>query len=66
MMHDSNPHPRTHIFAFPILSYPTLYYTSSDPGDWPWFARGTWDDGDRWWGCGGALVSPEFVLTAGE
>lgn len=35
-----------------------------DANEYPWFARGT--RGNNWWGCGGSLVTPEFVLSAGE
>ena len=31
-------------------------------GLYPWFAKAT--DGNSWAGCGGMLVSPEYVLTA--
>ena len=31
---------------------------------YPWFARLTWNNGNRWWGCGGSLITPEYVLTA--
>ena len=36
--------------------------TKASVGDYPWFARAT--DGNSWGGCGGSLVSPEYVLTA--
>ena len=31
-------------------------------GTYPWFAKAT--SGNSWDGCGGMLVSPEYVLTA--
>lgn len=31
-------------------------------GLYPWFAKAT--SGNTWGGCGGMLVSPEYVLTA--
>lgn len=34
------------------------------PGKYPWFARGTFNNQNSWWGCGGSLVTPEFVLSA--
>lgn len=33
-----------------------------DAGVYPWFARSAFNR--RWGGCGGSLVSPEYVLTA--
>jgi len=34
-------------------------------GAYPWFARATTkNDPDKWFGCGGSLVSPSFILTA--
>jgi len=33
-------------------------------GTYPWFARGTVDNHDRWGRCGGSLITPEYVLTA--
>ena len=36
--------------------------TKASNGDYPWFARATL--GEDWGGCGGSLVSPEYVLTA--
>jgi len=32
-------------------------------GEYPWFAKAVYTNND-WAGCGGALVSPQFVLTA--
>jgi len=36
--------------------------TKVDSGRYPWFARATFQG--RWGGCGGSLVTPEYVLTA--
>lgn len=33
-------------------------------GSYPWFARLTSNNGSSWWGCGGSLITPEYVLTA--
>jgi trypsin len=33
-------------------------------GSYPWFARLTSNSGSTWWGCGGSLITPEYVLTA--
>ena len=41
--------------------------TDVPPGSYPWFARAVSymeGKGWKWFGCGGSLVSPEFVLTA--
>jgi len=35
-----------------------------DADEYPWFARGTSNNHNRWWGCGASLVTPEFVLSA--
>lgn len=47
-------------------SYPERIIGGSNVGvnTYPWFARGTYYDHKRWWGCGGSLVTPEFVLSA--
>lgn len=31
---------------------------------YPWFAKMLFSDEQFWWGCGGTLVAPEYVLTA--
>ena len=33
---------------------------------YPFFARGTYNNHQDWWGCAGSLVTSEFVLSAGE
>jgi len=34
-----------------------------EPDTYPWFVRLTYF-GNYWWGCGGSLITPEYVLTA--
>lgn len=43
------------------------YVIGGDPvsaGTYPWFARVTTNEQQSWLGCGGSLISPEYVLTA--
>lgn len=37
--------------------------TFVSPNTYPWFARLT-SGSSTWWGCGGSLITPEYVLTA--
>ena len=50
-----------------VTSKPKIYGgTQASPGDYPWFARPTTIDFKIWDGCGGSLISSQFVLTAGH
>ena len=52
--------------AKPELEPAIVDGTEATSGQFQWFARGTYDffGTTQWWGCGGMLVAPEFVLTA--
>ncbi|MBK8047288.1 MAG: trypsin-like serine protease [Anaerolineales bacterium] len=36
----------------------------AEPGAWPWQAALWYEPADEWWGCGGSLITPDWVLTA--
>ena len=60
----SRPDPRGHKTNEQTSDGKIIGGVEADPNEYPWFARGTYNNHNTWWGCGGSLVTPEFVLSA--